>query len=142
MSSEELYAVKWYVNFHLAKRFIQASLVSYFLLVLFVKKLEGKIWFCVDYKKLSAITKKDHYLILLIEEILTQLKGAKYFIMIDICQVFYWIRKFEDSKELITFLIRFSVFKYLVILFGLCNSPVSWQHLINDTLFDFLHYFV
>ena len=49
---------------------------------------------------------------------------------------------FEDSEELTTFLTRFDVFKYLVMLFGLCNSPAFWQHLINDTLFNFLHHFV
>ena len=48
----------------------------------------------------------------------------------------------KDSAELITFLIRFDIFKYLVMLFGLYNEPVSWQHLINDTLFNFLHCFV
>ncbi len=48
----------------------------------------------------------------------------------------------EDSEELTTFLTRFGAFKYLVMPFGLCNSPASSQHLINDTLFDFLHRFV
>ena len=48
----------------------------------------------------------------------------------------------EDSEELITFLTRFGTFKYLVMPFGLCNGPSSWQHFINDTLFDFLHSFV
>ena len=49
---------------------------------------------------------------------------------------------FENSEEFTTFLTRFSVFKYLVIPFGLFNGPASCQHLINDTLFDFLHCFV
>ena len=48
----------------------------------------------------------------------------------------------EDSEELTTFLTRFGAFKYLVMPFGLCNRPASWQHLINNTLFDFLHRFV
>ena len=48
----------------------------------------------------------------------------------------------EDSEELTTFLTRFGAFKYLVMPFGLCNGPASWQHLINDILFDFLYCFV
>ncbi len=48
----------------------------------------------------------------------------------------------KDSKELTTFLTRFGVFKYLVMLFGLCNGLTSEQHLINNLLFDFLHCFV
>ena len=48
----------------------------------------------------------------------------------------------KNSKELTTFLTRFGIFKYLVILFDLYNGPTFWQYLINDTLFDFLHCFV
>ena len=91
---------------------------------------------------MNTIAKKDRYLISFIKKILTQFKGTKYFTMIDIYQVFYQIKMFKDSKELTTFLTRFNVFKYLIILFGLCNGLVSWQHLINDILFDFLYYFV
>ena len=61
MFLEQLDAVKWYLDSHLAKRFIQASLACYSLLILFVKKLEERIRFCVDYKKLNAIIKKDCY---------------------------------------------------------------------------------
>ena len=110
--------------------------------ILFVKKPGGGIRFCVDYKRLNAITKKDRYPIPLIEETLAQLEDAKYFTKIDIRQAFYRIRMSEDSEELTTFLTRFGAFKYLVMPFGLCNGPASWQHLINDTLFDFLHCFV
>ncbi len=91
---------------------------------------------------MNAITKKDRYPIPLIKETLAQLEGAKYFTKIDIRQAFYQIKMSEDSKELTTFLTRFGAFKYLVIPFGLYNRPASWQYLINDTLFDFLHRFV
>ena len=57
--------------------------------------------------KFNAITKKDRYPISLIEETLAQLKGAKYFIKIDISQTFYQIRMSEDLKELTIFLTRF-----------------------------------
>ena len=73
---------------------------------------------------------------------MAQLEDTKYFTKIDIRQAFYRIRMSEDSEELTTFLTRFGAFKYLVMPFGLCNGPASWQHLINDTLFDFLHRFV
>ena len=142
MSPEELDAVKRYLDSHLAKGFIQASSASYSSPVLFVKKPGGGIRFCVDYKRLNAITKKDRYPIPLIEETLAQLEGAKYFTKIDICQAFYRIRMSENSEELTTFLTRFGAFKYLVMPFGLYNGPASWQPLINNTLFDFLHRFV
>ena len=117
-------------------------MASYSSPVLFVKKPGKGIRFCVDYKRLNAITKKDHYSIPLIEEILTPIEDAKYFTKIDIRQAFYRIGMSEDSEELTTFLTRYGVFKYLVMPLGLCNGPASWQHLINDILFDFLHRFV
>ena len=48
----------------------------------------------------------------------------------------------EHPKELTTFLTRFGTFKYIVMAFGLCNWPASWQYLINNIFFDFLHHFV
>ena len=89
MSSEKLDIVKSYLDSHLAKEFIQASSTSYFLPLLFIKKAGGGIRFCVDYRRLNAITKKDRYSIPLIKEILAQLEGAKYFTKINIRQVFY-----------------------------------------------------
>ena len=85
------------------------------------------------------MTKKDPYPIPLIEETLAQLEGTKYFTKINIFQAFYRIRMSEDSEELSNFL---GAFKYLVMPFSLCNGPASWQHLINNTLIDFLHHFV
>ena len=142
MSSQKLDVVKRYLDSHLAKGFIQASSAPYSSPVLFVKKPGGGIRFCVDYRRLNAITKKDRYPIPLIEETLAQLEGAKYFTKIDIHQAFYRIKMSKDSKELTTFLIRFGTFKYLVMPFGLCNRLASWQHLINNILFDFLYRFI
>ncbi len=126
MSPQKLDAVKRYLDSHLAKRFIQASSASFSSPVLFMKKLGGGIRFCIDYQRLNTITKKDCYLIPLIEETLAQLEGAKYFTKIDIHQAFYQIRISEDSEEFTIFLIRFGAFKYLVMPFGLYNGPASW----------------
>ena len=73
---------KWYLDFYLVKKFILTSLVSYSLLVLFVKKLRKEIEFCINYQKLNTITKKDCYLIFFIKEILAQFENIKYFVSI------------------------------------------------------------
>lgn len=137
-----LNAVKCYLNSHLAKRFIQASSASYSFSNFFIKKLGWRIRFYVDYQRLNAIIKKNHYLILFIEKTLAQIEDAKYFTKIDIRQAFYQIRISKNSEKLTTFFTRFSTFKYLVMPFGLCNKPIFWQHLINNTLYNFLHCFV
>ena len=112
MSSKELDTIKRYFNSHLAKRFIQISSASYSLPVLFVKKPKRGIQFCINYKKLNAIMNKDCYPIPLIEDILAQLEGIKYFTKIDIHQAFYQIQMFKDLEKLTTFLTRFGAFKY------------------------------
>ena len=95
------------------------------MLVLFIKKPGGEIQFYIDYRKLNAIKKKNHCSIFFIKKILAQLEGSKYFTKIDIHQTFYQIKISEDLEEFTTFLIRFDIFKYLIILFDLYNSPAS-----------------
>lgn len=86
---QEFDAVKPDLDLHLTKEFIKINWVSYSSLVLFIKKPSRQIRFCVNYRKLNVITKKDHYPISLIEKTLAQLENAKYFTKIDIYQVFY-----------------------------------------------------
>ena len=121
MSFKELDALKRYFDSHLARRFIQASLSSYSLSILFVKKSGRGIRFCIDYRRLNTITKKDYYPIPFIEETLAQFEGTKYFTKINIHQAFYQIRMSKDSKKLIIFLTRFGAFKYLVMPFSFYN---------------------
>ena len=61
------------------------------------------IRFCIDYKHLNKLTKKDAYPILLIEETLVQLKNAKVFMKINICQAFHKLRMTADSEDLTMF---------------------------------------
>ncbi len=63
---QELDEMKYYLDSHLNKRFIQANSAPYLSLILFVKKLGRQIRFCVDYQKLNAIIRKDRYPIPLI----------------------------------------------------------------------------
>jgi len=79
---------------------------------MFVKKLRGSIRLCIDYCKLNTITKKDRYLILLIEETIVRIVGYKIITKLNIRKAFNRIRiaTLED-KELLTFYIPISNFK-------------------------------
>ena len=94
---------------------------------MFVKKLKGSIRLCIDYKKLNVITKKDKYLILLIEETIARIIGYKIIIKLNIRKVFNRIRitTLED-KELLTFYILIRNFKLKVLQFRLINRLVSF----------------
>ena len=113
MSQEELAAVKAYLEENLSKGFIMASTAPFASPVLFVRKANGSLWFCVDYRKLNAITKKDCYLLPLIEETLAQLTGAKLITKLDIQYAFNRIQiATDEDKELTTFWTRFGLYKY------------------------------
>ena len=88
MSDKELRACKEYIDSNLSKGFITASLALYTLLVLFVRKPSRGLRFCVDYQKLNALTKKDKYLLPLINKTLAQLTGCTIMSKIDIQHAF------------------------------------------------------
>ena len=71
----------------------------------------GGIRFCINYKRLNELTKKDAYPIPLIEETLAQLKSVKVFTKIDIRQAFHKLRIAANLEDLITFASRFGAFK-------------------------------
>ncbi len=109
--------------------------------VLFIKKLEEELHFCVNYQDLNAITVKNQYSLSLISETLNRLSRAKIFIKLNIISAFNWLRIKEKDEVLIIFCTRFELFKYLVMLFNLYNESVSFQKYINNTLREHLDKF-
>jgi len=78
MSSYKLQKIKEYLKENLKKKFITFSKASFASLILFVKKKDDSLRFCVNYQKLNALIKKNRYLILLIDEVLAQIQDSKY----------------------------------------------------------------
>ena len=138
MSLDQLKLMKEYLHDHLQKGFIEHSDAPYASPVLFAKKPGGGWRFCVDYRKLNAITKKDKYPLPLIEETLARLARARIFTKLDVRQAFYRIRMEDSVKDLTTFRTRYGSYRYKVLPFGLCNGPASFQRYINGVLFDYL----
>jgi hypothetical protein len=73
LSKNELLLIKKYLKEHFDKEFIESSTASYALLILFAKKSDEELRFCVDYKKLNAIIKKNRYSISLIAKTIARL---------------------------------------------------------------------
>ena len=106
------------------KGFIKLNDVTYAALILFVPKPNGsKLRFYVDYYKFNALTVKDRYLLLLIEETLSKLDTAKVFAKLDIWQAFYYLRIALDLRLLTTFRTKYKAYKYKVLPFKLVNGP-------------------
>jgi hypothetical protein len=138
MSLEELQAAKAYLLDNLAKGFIVPSSAPYASPILMAKKPGGGLWFCVDFRKLNAVTKKNCYPLPLIDEILERLGRARIFTKLDIQQGFHRIRMDPASEDLTTFRTRYGAYKYKVMPFGLTNGPATFQRLVNDIFIDCL----
>jgi hypothetical protein len=141
MSQGELQVLRQYLDDNLRKGFIRPSSSPVASPVLFVKKPGGGLRFCVDYRGLNAITVKNRYPLPLIRETLNRLAKAKYFTKLDIISAFNKIRVKEGQEWLTAFRTRFGLFEYLVMPFGMANAPATFQHYINDVLFEHLDRF-
>ncbi len=141
MNHDEILELRRYLNENLSKDFIQVSCFQTIISVLFIKKLEEELCFCVNYRDLNAITVKNRYSLSLISETLNRLSRAKIFIKLNIISAFNRLQIKEEDKAFIVFHTRFELFKYLVMFFDLCNESVSFQKYINNTLHKHLNKF-
>lgn len=141
MSREELRALKEWLEENLRKGFVRPSSSPAASPVLFVKKPDGGLRFCVDYRGLNNITVKDRYPLPLIKESLNNLKGMKYFSKIDIVAAFNNVRMKQGQEYLTAFRTRFGLYESLVMPFGLTGAPATFQRFINDTLRGYLDVF-
>ena len=126
-SAAELEEVKRYLAENLHKGFIEPSQAPFTSPILFVKKPNGSLRFCIDFRKLNSLTKKDRYPLPLIEETLSHLAQAKIYTKLDIRQAFHRIRMHPASEELTTFRTRYRAYKCKVLPFRLTNGLATYQ---------------
>jgi len=141
MFNHKLQKIKKYLINHLNKEFIFFSFTSYVLLILFIEKKNDSLRFCIDYKKLNALIKRNRYSLSLIDETLARIQESKYLTQLNITVTFNKLRMHSDSENLTIFIIFFDSYKYHVMLFELINESTFYQHYMNDVLFKYLHQF-
>ncbi len=139
--SHKLQKIKKYLEENLKKKFITLSKAFFASSILFVKKKDDSLYFCMNYWKLNALIKRNRYSILLINEVLAQIQDSKYLTQFNIIIMFNKLHMSIESENLITFVTFFDVYKYKVMLFELINESAFFQHYINDVLFECLHKF-
>ncbi len=141
MSDYKLQKMKNYLIEHLNKNFISFSSTSYASLILFIEKKDDSLRFCVDYRKLNALIKRNRYSLFLIDETLARIQDSKYLTRLNIIVIFNKLRMHSNSEDLTIFITSFDFYKYHVMPFKLINDSTFYQHYMNDVLFDYLHQF-
>ncbi|MBW0491540.1 hypothetical protein O181_031255 [Austropuccinia psidii MF-1] len=110
--------------------------------VLFVKKKDGGLRLCVDYRKLNAVTRKNKYPFALISQLVTVFNGFSIFSKIYLCGAYSLLRIKEGDEHLTCLRAKYGSYEYLVMPFGLTNSPASFQNLVNGIFCDLLDIYV
>jgi hypothetical protein len=141
MSRDELLVLRKTLTELLDKGFIRVSNSPAAAPVLFVKKPGGGLRFCVDYRALNKLSRKDRYPLPLIYETLRNLSKAKWFTKLDVVAAFHKIRIAAGEEWKTAFRTRYGLFEWMVTPFGLANAPSTFQKYINWVLRDYLDEF-
>jgi hypothetical protein len=142
MSPAELDELKKQLDDLLAAGFIQPSKSPFGAPILFVKKKDGSIRMCMDYRDLNRITVKNRYPLPRVDELFDRLKGARHFSKIDLRSGYHQVRIHPDDVHKTAFRSRYGHYEFLVLPFGLTNAPATFMHLMQSIFGPHLDSFV
>jgi hypothetical protein len=110
--------------------------------MLFVEKKDGSKRLCVDYRALNQVMVKNKYPLPRIDALFEQLRGAKVFSKTDLNSGYHQLRIRKEDIEKTAFSTRYGHYEYVVMSFGLTNTPAAFMEAMNGMLHEYLDDFV
>lgn len=134
LSIAELDELKKQLTSLLKKGFISPSTSPYGAPVLFVKKKEGTLRMCVDYRGLNKITRKNRHPLPRIDELIDRFRTARYFTKLDLLSGYHQMRVHPEDTHKTAFRTRYGHYEFNVVPFGLTNAPAAFSAMMRNVL--------
>lgn len=134
LSIAELDELKKQLTELLRKGFISPSTSPYGAPVLFVKKKDGSLRMCVDYRGLNRITKKNRHPLPRIDELIDRFRTAKVFSKLDLLSGYHQMQVHPDDRHKTAFRTRYGHYEFNVVPFGLTNAPAAFSTMMRNAL--------
>ena len=142
MAPAELRELKDQLEELLSKGFIWPSISPWGAPVLFMKKKDGSLRLCIDYRQLNRVTIRNQYPLPRIDELFDQLQGSRVYSKLDLRSGYHQLRVQEGDVPKTAFRTRYRHYEFLVMPFGFTNAPATFMDLMNRVFQPYLDRFV